>query len=283
MLDERATWVVSKLRTHWLPALVIASVVTLGILIWGMVAGLSVVVDGLVALGTLVLAGVTVGLIVDARTGRREERRDREAATLEERRERDAAHFRAALIEQIENCRHWYSHNPTGGAPAVVFLRNWEPSFGELTHLLGSVDMPGELTAYLVWLTADTRFRNGLLQNEFRVLAPDIPRVQDIWNVELDRLQAVASLLHAETERRKLEDVANAFDPTARWLPWLKPRIRPSEFVVTAELSDETYFGAPPWPSDPAYKKCSVAERNHVATELWEQSKAEVKSRMQLH
>lgn len=273
-----------KLRHHFaqtllsvggLPTvLVLAMLFSLGISI----AASPLWTQRLVAVGTLWMAIVTVGLIWDTRTGRKDDERSREAGA-----------FRAALVEQVENCRHLYSHSPDRGITAIRPLLGWAPSFDELTRLLGSVPIPGDLTAYLIWLIAQTRQWHGLVQSDLELLLnksenddSNVAIFRWAWRVELDRLQAASCLLQAEAERRGLRDVTDAFPPDANWLPWLAPKPRPPQPPGLAEVTDQAYANAPPWPRDHAYQRCSTEVRGRTANAASTKQWAELLGSMEL-
>jgi hypothetical protein len=130
------------------------------------------------------------------------------------------------------------------------------------------------LAAYLIWLMGDTRNRwdamRGLLD---RVAPPGVPvpplapsnsNVRSDWTVILERLQILACLLAAEASRR-------GFDPDAAIVDhvrWELPQVWPKGERGSVRLTDETYFEAPPFPSDAAYERCDVGQCDSNAYQL---------------
>lgn len=221
--------------------------------------------ERLVAAGTLALAAATIALILDARSGRRGQQIESEAAS-----------FRAALIEQLENCRYWKSNSPQVSPTALLQLVDWTPCFDELMTLLGTVSIPGDVVAYLIWLTAHYKIHHQQnLQKPLNIVKTlgiskvqsQMDEISQHWRDQLGFLQEIECLLVAEANRRGLTDVAEAFCPDADWLPWLKPMPGPQQERGAIEQDRKNYKGAPPWPTDPAYAQCSPWVRVQQANE----------------
>ena len=228
---------------------------------------LKIVFDGLVALGTLALAAVTVWLILDARHARKEERLGHQRTA-----------FRAALVEQLENCRPW-SAASTGLEGPVERLQGWEPSFQALSRLLGTVDVPGELAAYLVWAIAMVREDNDRAQPGAAPMGPENHWVHEGFTPAailaiLERLQTTACLLACEARRRGFRDIAEAFPQDAPWLLWLHPRIWQSGLRASTAQGEAVILFGPGLPQDSAYQGCLPEARDHLAQQLWGQQEA---------
>lgn len=217
---------------------------------------LKIVFDGLVALGTLALAGATFKLVRETKQGREEERLERQRVA-----------FRAALVEQLENLRPWPAVATT--FLPVERLLGWAPTFEALSHLLGTVDLPGDLATYLVWAMAMVREDNAGFQGQ----QADAAR-QDTDLAILERLQLIACLLAREARQRGFRDIAEAFPQDALWLPWLHPRVWPSGLRATAAQTERIYRFGPGFPQGPAYHGCLPEARDDLAQQLWGQQEA---------
>jgi len=279
--DKKPYRPTSIAKEVWAGLLIAVMLVVLGFCVWAMVAHQSDVLSGLVALGTFALALGTVWLILDGREARRDENL-----------ERDAAYFRAALIEQVELCRHWYVGNPRiKGENAALLLFGWSPRFEALTKLLSTTSVPGPLSAYLVWLMARVQDHNNAmvqpLLNEARkigasAIVPKLGAFTEQWQIQLDYLQLIVWLLDAEAARRGLGDVAAAFNPRANWLPWLIGEPRPKRDNDQINVVNQRYWNAPPWPTDQAYQWCSPAARDELSLRQRERVRLEISQTMRM-
>ena len=217
----------------------------------------------LLACATVVLAGATVWLAFDQRRGRIEARHALVRVAL-----------RAALGEQLENARRWHPRDPSRGDEALQALRSAAPDFEATTRLLSEVDLPAELAAYLLWVIGDTRRAWDALRALLDSVAPtdgSAPTshptnssVRNDWEVILERLQVAACLLAAEASRRGFGVDAGI----VAHVRWELPQVWPERMRALTQVSESTYLEAPPFPSDPAYARCSFAARDAKANEL---------------
>jgi len=202
---------------------------------------------------------VTVGLILDAREGRR----DLEQARV-------AGLFRAALVEGVENCQPW-ARASTGLSVPLERLKEWRPRFDALHDLLGSADLPGELGAYVVWEIAMVRedYEPMPLDPQLGGPTTQFP-AREARMVILDRLQTLVCLLGGEARRQGFDESAEAFRQDAQWSPWLKPEVWPQEKNRSFSAQGQTvYRMGPGGPTNPAYAGCSPQARDMYANQLF--------------
>ena len=111
--------------------------------------------------------------------------------------------IRAALVEQLENCRSWQSRDPARGEPAWARLRDAEPRLAAIGTMVDRVDLPPDLAALLIWQIATIRELwprvDGVRDALHRTVngLPNPTRqaeLRDLWCVMLGRLQVVASV-----------------------------------------------------------------------------------------
>lgn len=220
--------------------------------------------------GTLVLALATVGLAVATVWLAFEQRRGR----IDARDMRVRTALRAALGEQLENARRWHRRDPSRGEEALQALRSIGPAFEATTRLLSEIDLPAELAAYLLWLIGDTRRAWDSFRALLDRIAPadaSVPTVhpsnssaRNDWELILERLQVAVCLVAAEASRRGYGVDGEIADHA----PWALPKVWPERMRILTQVSESTYFEAPPFPLDPAYARCSVGARDAKANEL---------------
>ena len=217
----------------------------------------------ILAAATVVLAGGTVWLALEQRQGRIDAAHQRVRVAL-----------RAALAEQLENGRRWHRCDPNRGDAALQSLRVAGPSFDVTTRLLSVVDLPPEFAAYLLWLMGDTRRAWDALRGLLDLVAPadgSVPtvspnnsNVRSDWKLIIERLQVMSCLLAAEASRRGYDADAAIVDQ----LRWELPEVWAERMRFSTKLSEVMYLDAPAFPSDPAYAKCGVGQRDARANEL---------------
>jgi hypothetical protein len=215
------------------------------------------------AIGTLGLAGATVALAWQQRRARIDAREVRIRTAL-----------RAALAEQLENMRRLQGRDPSRGRPALLALRATQVRFDRLLRLLDRVDLPGELAAYLIWLAGDTRGRSAVFRELLDKVTPPADGSADVhagnttvredWEMLLERIQVAGCLVAGEMDRRGFATDAVTIDRVA----WSLPKVWPPTFRRNTRISETTYFGAPPFPSGPAYSRCDVPARDAQAAQV---------------
>jgi len=212
---------------------------------------------------TLFLGVATVWLGWGARQSIRQAAHFRVA----DRRERREAALRAALLEQLDECRLWVGHPPQPGAPASNELGWTTPPFEFVRALLRSEEVDPECRARLLWrigqLTASARGRQARLNADIGggPVGGPLPW-HDIWPREVDLRQEMVGLLLGAAAQCGFDGLVASF----REDPWIEPIAGPILRVHT-ETQEVTQAHLPPWPSDPAYAPWSPQaqdERAHL-------------------
>jgi hypothetical protein len=202
--------------------------------------------EWVLALFTVVLAGATVWLA-------RESRKDR----IEQRNERERRLLRAALLEQIDNCRQWTQGHP--GDLQVAQMRP-DPSVARLTELLEGLSLPPDLAVFLTWargdLAAHYRAHKSAVASSLHganvgIAAPRFSMV--------DLLQEVTCLIRAHARSMGHRVVADGLAST-QWEVPEGPNDRPRNYELQVKAGHR-----PPWPSGDAYGVCSPAQRDEAA------------------
>jgi hypothetical protein len=201
--------------------------------------------------GTLALAIVTAGLIVETRIAARE-------AAAEDRRRL----WRAALLEQAENTRRWRRWEPNRGNVATPELVNRPVRLDAVRAALGAVPVPAEVARTFVWLLGDIAWRESLYVADYKINGRTD---QDYWWATVDQLQALALLLidHA-TAVPGLAAVADAFNGDS--MPWVRPVVGTPDERWLAHEQRMAQEQAPPWPSGPAYDASSPKGRDRASS-----------------
>jgi hypothetical protein len=175
---------------------------------------------------------------------------------------------RAALVEQLDNCRAWSSADPARGEPSVRNLHGAEPRLAAIGTMVDHVDLPPDLAAYLIWLTSTVGDQWGRIEVLLEQLAdswtrgPDPARegqLMDDWRAMVERLQVTAALPAAAARRRGRADVAKLHDIVA----WTVVPRRPDRWRELLAISDRMR-GIPPFPADPAFVSVTPEARDLV-------------------
>ncbi|MHB8323645.1 MAG: hypothetical protein ACYDEA_04715 [Candidatus Dormibacteria bacterium] len=213
-----------------------------------------------------VLALATVGLAVvtTASVGVSVYFAERERRTVR------AGAFRAALVEQAENCRHWLGHKPAGmGQPVPLALVQWSPAFAHFEKLVATVDLPADLFAQLLWQVAAAKDAHQICKEQLRgehisseQKFREVPWHNDWWRV-LHHMQTVACLLRAEAKHRRYGGLATTFGQ----MVWFQPHVRPGSPDGPASPWAMRH-PAVAWPTDSAFAECTEAVRDKEALEL---------------
>jgi hypothetical protein len=177
--------------------------------------------------------------------------------------------LRAALAEQLDNCRALNWREPARGKPAWVGLAKTTPRTDAVASLIGSLDIPADLFAYLVWLQAAiddawsrvTAALHAILDRPGHApTTGEINELEAAWQVALERVQVLAGLVSAEARREGFDDVGVAHDAA----PWTIVPQRPPTWRLNMAIADGPYFGAPPFPADPSFASVSPAVRDRA-------------------
>jgi hypothetical protein len=216
------------------------------------------VIEAIVALATLALAGATVWMAREIRTERIESAKERVRGSL-----------RAALMEQLENTRRWYSAKPDRKGDDPEDYRFAQPVMTELSALARDVDLPGDAAAYLMWLIADVR----RIWAEYAALLDQVKgtyhgvveknEARRIWGLGFDHLQVITGLIAGELRRRDHKADATVVESVRWMLPetWAGGR-------ANTMVAQTTYLAAPRFPAYPAFAGCSAAARDQQAAEI---------------
>lgn len=218
--------------------------------------------DLIVGGGTMALALATFWLAFEARKARTEAER-REHVRL----------LRAALAEQLDNLRAWVTSDPAQGEPAFRGIQGAEPRLAALGALIDRLDMPSELTAYLIWLLSSIGDQFGRIDKALEDLPtrwgsnpPALvfdddtgPYLADQWPVMVELLQVAAALVAAEARRRKIVDVAE-LHKVVQWTIVPERQERWRELMAISGIPR----GEPPFPSNPAYAEVQPEARDRA-------------------
>jgi hypothetical protein len=229
---------------------------------FGWVAIASIVV----AIATLALGGATVWLGWQTRQARVE------AHSTDERRI-----LRAALAEQLNNCRMWVTHDPARGQPSFEWLRGAAPRLHSLQAMIQELELQADLVPYLVWLigtldelwTQIDRTLNWPVGPD-GILTVNEERLPDEWRVMVERLQVAAALVAGEARRRGFDDLAAPHELS----PWVIPRAWEERGRELMSTNDIPFRGAPPFPADPAFARAAPAARDEAGAETAERQQA---------
>jgi hypothetical protein len=196
----------------------------------------------------------------------REERAAQRADDDESRRRSDTAFFRFPIVDLIDECRKWLEANPLRDEGVTVARLNGErlDVAGRVRNLLNTEQFPPELLGYLLWSVSHLERTNEGFQASLRAVKDNTSGARvdrDKWWGIVDRLQVITCLLIAEARRRGLSDIVETFEGNT----WLVPLPGGEREREIAESQNPGRFGAPPWPTDPAYAACSPAQRDGAA------------------
>jgi hypothetical protein len=188
---------------------------------------------------------------------------ERESRT-EARTRRDQDLLRAALIEAAENCRQWLSHEPTTNRD-VGLMRSRPLRFGAVARVLRSLDLPPDVTTYLLWLQHHLGEQQQRYDAQIEASGDDRYKAsiaaRGLWEVQLDLLQTLACILRAHA--RSMPALAAVAD-TVTAPAWLASRPAPENQRVFEQISQQTYFGAPPFPNGEPCQACTPEARDRA-------------------
>jgi hypothetical protein len=200
---------------------------------------------------TLALGAATVWLGLETRWTRNEGRKDVARALL-----------RAALAEQLGNCRDWLIRDPARGEPAIRGLEGSEPRLRAVQALIDGLDLQADLVAYLIWLLPTIGDLWGRIDqlidrapddwgkpDGIRSLEPqELSELGDLWRAMVERVQVLAALMAGEARRREFLDVASPHDAA----PWTVVPQRPERWREYIAISG-IQRGEPRFPADSAF------------------------------
>jgi hypothetical protein len=176
-------------------------------------------------------------------------------------REREAAAFRAAIIEQLEECRAWVGAPPERQANAARRLVLRRPQFAAVGNLMATVTLEQPCLDRLMARVAGVRDWSEQ-QSELVSASSSQPDANptewaEVWHLQVTRRQEVAGLLlGAATVRGHFELAA-----TLRRHPALVPRPwKPSR--AETEVGEVTQGGMPPYPDGAAYQPWSPSAQD---------------------
>ena len=210
--------------------------------------------ESAVALMTGGLAIATFWLAWEGRAARRQAREEESRHVL-----------RAALAEQLDNCRAWASGDPARGQSSIKRLRDAEPRAMAVAAMINRLDLPPDLLGYLIWLTSAIGEGWGRIDTLLeRVWSDGIDSIRetqlrDEWRVMVERLQVLAALTAGEARRRGLGDIAETHDA----VPWTIVSERPERWRESMTLDDNA-LGRPSFPVDPSFESASPTARDRA-------------------
>lgn len=197
----------------------------------------------ILAVATVALAGATVWSAMEQ--GWREDRRV----------------VRAALLEQYSNARRWSLGRPGLRTKQAARLASDPTPTTAVEEFIIRLELPEELTAYFVWLSA----RVAQDQGEYSRVYPESQQntgARDVWMSQLDNLQSIVQLIAlCSDSRRALRGAAQSFTSAT----WLVPHAGPPNLRDSARAQQEAQWGRPPFPSDPTFAPAHPHARDVAA------------------
>lgn len=160
--------------------------------------------------------------------------------------------LRSALVAVADDARELALRDPSRGAPSSDALAGWRPHLAAVDRALRRMDLQQDCLTYLLWLVAEARRSAEAL----RLRIEDGQPWRDEWLVQRDRLSLLGCILLGEAERRGIRDVTASFAGN----PHLEAPTGYGDRTMTA-ANDVALRGAPAFPSDPAFARCTPAVR----------------------
>lgn len=215
---------------------------------------------------TLLLGAATVWLGWGARASIRQVADVRVA----DRRERRETALRAALLEQLDECRRWLSRRPEMGVDTdwVANLQRRPPALDSLNRLLRSHSMnPAARSCLLARIGAVAEWADTARDGATREPGDEFWRDSDRqnawwreWERQLEIRQEILGLVLGAATEDGLSQLVKEFADDK----WLEPRVHPISRVST-EAGEVLQLGLPPWPSDEAWAEWSPRTRDERA------------------
>jgi hypothetical protein len=221
---------------------------------------------GWVAIATFALGAATVWLGWQTRQARTEARDADEKRVL-----------RAALAEQLDNCRKWVSHDPARGEPSYDWLRGAIPRLDALGAMIQQLALPADLVPYLVWVIGTIDELWAQIDRTLNwpvgpdgMLVVNEKALPNEWRVMVERLQVAAALVAGEARRRGFDDVAAPHDLS----PWVVPLEWEAGGREMTSMNDAAMRGASPFPSNPAYASAAPGARDNAGARTGQRQRA---------
>lgn len=214
-----------------------------------------------------ILAWATVGLaVVTAASVIISLWRDSRHRTLDHRDRRETA-LRAALLEQLEECRAWVRWEPnfSDSDRAEKECQTRLPAFDRLTDLLQQESIDPECRARLLWRM--NQLAEWVEEKSQRwalgTSDPDAVAWRNDWPIYVDRHQEIVGLLLGAAAQNGFHELVGAF----RKDQWLQPSPVPGREIDRTSLDRQEVAAGrlPPWPSDTAYSCWSPTARDDLA------------------
>jgi hypothetical protein len=221
---------------------------------------------GWVAIGTFGLGMATVWLGWQTRQARIE------AQSTDERRI-----LRAALAQQLDNCRLWVTRDPARGEASFERLRRATPRLEALQSMIHRLDLQADVVLYIVWLIGT--INDWWAQIDHTLNTPTgpngTPRVNqqglpDEWRVMVERLQVAAALVAGEARRRGFDDLAGPYDKS----PWVVVPMWEERGRQSVSMTDVSSRGAPPFPADSSFAEATPTARDHAGAQTGDRQRA---------
>ena len=251
------------------------------------IAAAAVVAAALLTTG-ISAAGVVATLCLGAATvwlGWQSRRAIQQAAgfRVQEKQDRMETALRAALLEQLDECRIWLRWHPNYSDHewAQMVLQSQRPVVARLKDLLEREDIDPACRSRLLWrisqLTewvAEQVNEDGSARGGVQIMLEDGDWFTT-WALQLDRHQEVACLVLGSAAQAGFKELVESFRED--W--WLQPVPGPITRVET-ETGEVTQGRLPPWPADPAYSPWSPGARDDLARQLSEAQRERISRAM---
>ncbi len=178
--------------------------------------------------------------------------------------------LRAALLEQLDECRAWVRWEPnySDGQRAQRVLQQRLPVFDHLRDLLQRESINPDCRGRLLWRMNQL---TEWVEEKSRRWALGTPDPNDVawrndWPIQVDRHQEIVGLLLGAAAQNGFHELVGAF----RNDQWLQPSpVHGTEIERKSLDMQEVAAGRlPPWPSDTAFAPWSPAARDELAKRL---------------
>lgn len=178
--------------------------------------------------------------------------------------------LRAALLEQLDECRAWarWEPNYSDSQRAQKALQTRLPAFDRVRDLMQHESIDPDCRARLLWrmnqLTewVEEKSQRWALGSS----DPDDVAWRNDWPIQVDHHQEIVGLLLGAAAQNGFHELVGAF----RNDQWLQPSPVPGREIDRRSLDRQEVAAGrlPPWPSDTAYAPWSPATRDDLAKRL---------------